>query len=70
MRYAVANTSYVYFQKSNRIPIVLCELVWVLWSNTYQFSREEISNTIELMVKCSVFELENRSVSLSSITKI
>ncbi|MEH1869368.1 MAG: hypothetical protein V7K69_30835 [Nostoc sp.] len=23
MRYAVANTSYVYFQKSNRIPIIL-----------------------------------------------
>ncbi|MBE9208191.1 type II toxin-antitoxin system VapC family toxin [Nostoc sp. LEGE 06077] len=42
--------------------IVLCELVWVLRGKPYQFSREEISNTIALMLQCSTFEMENRSV--------
>ncbi|MFN6480809.1 PIN domain-containing protein [Nostoc sp. DedQUE07] len=42
--------------------IVLCELVWVLRGKPYEFSKEEISNTIELMLQCSVFELENRSL--------
>ncbi|MEH2066136.1 MAG: hypothetical protein V7K50_28390 [Nostoc sp.] len=28
--------------------IVICELVWVLRSNTYQFSREEISKLLRL----------------------
>ncbi len=37
--------------------IVLCELAWVLRRNPDQFSREQISNTIELMLQCSVFEL-------------
>nr|WP_230968237.1 hypothetical protein [Nostoc sp. WHI] len=32
--------------------IVLCELVWVLRNKPYQFSREEISNTIDLMLQC------------------
>ncbi|MHC5938303.1 PIN domain-containing protein [Nostoc sp.] len=41
--------------------IVLCELVWVLRGKPYQFSREEISKTIEMMLQCAVFELENRS---------
>ncbi|QHG18395.1 type II toxin-antitoxin system VapC family toxin [Nostoc sp. ATCC 53789] len=49
--------------------IVICELVWVLRSNTYQFSREEISNTIELMVQCSVFELENRSLVYQALQR-
>lgn len=42
--------------------IVLCELVWVLLGKPYQFNKEEIINTIDLMLQCSTFELENRSV--------
>ena len=42
--------------------IVLCELVWVLRGKPYQFSREEISSTVEALLQCSVFELENRSL--------
>ncbi|MBD2676496.1 MULTISPECIES: PIN domain-containing protein [Nostoc] len=49
--------------------IVLCELVWVLRGKPYQFSREEISNTIELMLQCSVFELENRSLIYQALQR-
>jgi predicted nucleic-acid-binding protein len=49
--------------------IILCELVWVLRGKPYQFSREEISNTIELMLQCSVFELENRSVVYQALQR-
>ncbi|MEH2330061.1 PIN domain-containing protein [Nostoc sp.] len=49
--------------------IVLCELVWVLRGNPYQFSREEISNTIGLMLQCSVFELENRSIIYQALQR-
>ena len=49
--------------------IVLCELVWVLRGNPYQFSREEISNTIDLMLQCSVFELENRSIVYQALQR-
>ena len=49
--------------------IVLCELVWVLRGNPYQFNREEISNTIDLMLQCSVFELENRSVVYQALQR-
>lgn len=49
--------------------IVLCELVWVLRSQPYQFSKEEISNTIELMLQCSTFELENRSVVYQALQR-
>jgi predicted nucleic-acid-binding protein len=49
--------------------IVLCELVWVLRGKPYQFSKEEISNTIELMLQCSVFELENRSVVYQALQR-
>ncbi len=49
--------------------IVLCELVWVLRGNPYKFSKEEISNTIDLMLQCSVFELENRSVVYQALQR-
>lgn len=49
--------------------IVLCELVWVLRGRPYQFSREEISNSIELMLQCSVFELENRSLVYQALQR-
>ncbi|BAZ28152.1 hypothetical protein NIES4074_05830 [Cylindrospermum sp. NIES-4074] len=49
--------------------IVLCELVWVLRGKPYQFSREEISTTLEMMLQCSVFELENRSVVYQALQR-
>jgi predicted nucleic-acid-binding protein len=42
--------------------IVLCELVWVLRGKPYEFSRAEIGKTIEMMLQCPVFELENSSL--------
>ncbi|MDJ0615480.1 MAG: type II toxin-antitoxin system VapC family toxin [Calothrix sp. MO_192.B10] len=51
------------------VNIVLCELVWVLRGKPYQFSKEEISNTIELMLQCPVFELENRSVVYQALQR-
>jgi predicted nucleic-acid-binding protein len=42
--------------------IVVCELVWVLRGKPYEFSRAEIGKTIEMMLQCPVFELENSSV--------
>jgi predicted nucleic-acid-binding protein len=49
--------------------IVLYELVWVLRGKPYQFSREEISNTIDLILQCSTFELENRSVVYQALQR-
>jgi predicted nucleic-acid-binding protein len=49
--------------------IVLCELVWVLRGKPYQFSKEEISQTLEMMLQCSVFELENRSVVYQALNR-
>ena len=49
--------------------IVLCELIWVLRGKPYQFSREEISNTLELMLQCSLFEFENRSVVYQALQR-
>ncbi|QSJ18583.1 type II toxin-antitoxin system VapC family toxin [Nostoc sp. UHCC 0702] len=49
--------------------IVLCELVWVLRGSPYQFSREEISTTIEIMLQCLVFELENRSLVYQALQR-
>lgn len=49
--------------------IVLCELIWVLRGKPYQFSRAEISNTLELMLQCSLFEFENRSVVYQALQR-
>ncbi|MGH1393067.1 MAG: PIN domain-containing protein [Trichormus sp.] len=49
--------------------IVLCELVWVLRGKPYQFSKEEISNTIDLILQCANFELENRSVIYQALQR-
>lgn len=49
--------------------IVLCELVWVLRGKPYQFSREEIANTLDLILQCAVFELENRSVVYQALQR-
>ncbi|AUT03851.1 twitching motility protein PilT [Nostoc sp. CENA543] len=50
--------------------IVLCELVWVLRGKPYQFSREEISNTIDLILQCATFELENRSIIYQAFQRL
>jgi predicted nucleic-acid-binding protein len=49
--------------------IVLCELVWVLRGKLYQFSREEIANTLDLILQYAVFELENRSVVYQALQR-
>ena len=49
--------------------VVLCELIWVLRGKPYQFSREEISNTLEMMLQCAVFEWENRSLVYQSLQR-
>ncbi|AFY36389.1 PIN domain-containing protein [Calothrix sp. PCC 7507] len=49
--------------------IVLCELVWVLRGKPYQFRKEEISNTLEMMLQCAIFELENRSVVYQALQR-
>lgn len=41
--------------------IVLCELVWVLRGNPYKFGKDEILNTLEMMLQSPAFEFENRS---------
>jgi predicted nucleic-acid-binding protein len=42
--------------------IVICELIWVLRGKSYDFSKQEVSNTIEMMLQCAVFEWESRSL--------
>ncbi|MFO5493279.1 MAG: PIN domain-containing protein [Cuspidothrix sp.] len=49
--------------------IVICELIWVLRSKPYNFPRAEISNTIEMMLQCPVFEWENRSVVYQALQR-
>lgn len=49
--------------------IVLCELVWVLKSQPYKFSKERIINTLEMMLQSSVFELENPSIVYQGIER-
>lgn len=49
--------------------VVICELIWVLRSKPYDFSKEEISNTIEMMLQCAVFEWEKRSVIYQALQR-
>jgi predicted nucleic-acid-binding protein len=46
--------------------IVLCELVWVLKSQPYKFSKDRIINTLEMMLQSSVFEERKPFYCLSS----
>lgn len=41
--------------------IVLCELVWVLRSKSYQFGKDEILKTLEVMMQSASLEYENRT---------
>lgn len=47
--------------------IVLCEIVWVLKSQPYQFNKQQILNVLEMMLQSSGFEFENRSVIYQAI---
>lgn len=49
--------------------IVLCELVWVLKSQAYKFSKDQIINILEMMLQSSVFELENPSILYQAIER-
>lgn len=49
--------------------VVICELIWVLRGQPYSFSKEEISNTIDMMLQCAVFEWENRSVVYQALQR-
>jgi predicted nucleic-acid-binding protein len=49
--------------------VVICELIWVLRGKPYSFSKEEISNTIDMMLQCAVFEWENRSVIYQALQR-
>ncbi len=49
--------------------LVLCEIIWVLRSKSYQLSKDEIINTIEMMLQCPVFEWENTSVVYQSLQR-
>ncbi|WP_017294037.1 PIN domain-containing protein [Geminocystis herdmanii] len=49
--------------------VVLCEVIWVLRSKSYQFTRENISNVLEIMLQCPTFAWENRSVIYQSLQR-
>jgi predicted nucleic-acid-binding protein len=49
--------------------IVVCELIWVLRSKPYQFKREEITNTLEMMLQCPTFVWENCSLIYQSLQR-
>jgi len=42
--------------------IVLCEIVWVLEGKSYRYSKQEILETLELILQSPTFEFEDRSV--------
>ena len=47
--------------------IVLCEMTWVLRGKPYQYQKQEILNTLEMMLHSPVFEFENRSAVYQAI---
>jgi predicted nucleic-acid-binding protein len=49
--------------------IVLCEVVWVLRGRPYQFGKDEIVTTLEMMLQSSGFEFENRSVVYQALQR-
>lgn len=49
--------------------IVLCEIVWVLKRQPYQFNKEQILGVLEMMLQSSGFEFENRSVIYQAIQR-
>lgn len=49
--------------------IVLCELVWVLRGKSYQFSKDEILQALEMMMQSAVFEYENRTAVYQALQR-
>lgn len=49
--------------------IVLCELVWVLRGKSYQFSKDEILQALEMMIQSAVFEYENRTAVYQALQR-
>jgi predicted nucleic-acid-binding protein len=49
--------------------VVLCELIWVLESKSYRFTRAEIISTLERMLRTPSFEFEQRSLIYQAIQK-
>jgi predicted nucleic-acid-binding protein len=49
--------------------IVLCELVWVLRRKPYEFSKDRILTTLELMVQSAGFVFENRSTVYQALQR-
>jgi len=44
-------------------------VVWVLRGRPYQFGKDEIITTLEMMVQSSGFEFENRSVVYQALQR-
>ena len=49
--------------------IVLCEMVWVLRGEPYQYSKDEILTTLEAMLQSPTFEFENRSAVYQAVQR-
>jgi predicted nucleic-acid-binding protein len=49
--------------------IVLCEMVWVLRGEPYQYSKNEILKTLEAMLQSPTFEFENRSAVYQAVQR-
>jgi len=49
--------------------IVLCELVWVLRGNPYKFGKDEILNTLGMMLQSPEARVRESFCSLSSIAE-
>lgn len=47
--------------------VVLCELSWVLKGGRYRLNRQQISDTIESLLRTSVFEVQYRDETLAAV---
>jgi len=50
--------------------IVLCELVWVLRGQPYQFTRQEIAEALDTMFASSTFQFENRGAVYQALQRM
>ncbi|GAB1540270.1 type II toxin-antitoxin system VapC family toxin [Scytonema sp. NUACC21] len=49
--------------------VVLSEVVWVLRGRPYQFAKNEIIATLEMILQSSGFEFENRSIVYQALQR-
>ncbi|WP_017740666.1 PIN domain-containing protein [Scytonema hofmannii] len=49
--------------------VVLSEVVWVLRGRPYQFGKDEIIATLEMILQSSGFEFENRSIVYQALQR-